>query len=292
MPHPIAGHVADRPLVKWIRKRHGVAHSSDARAAGFSTHDIADAGRRGDLVRGRRSWLLTSDCAPQRRLAARVGGRATCVSAAALRGLWVPRHDRTHVAVPGTASRLNAATLRIHWGTGPSPVGRTTTEDPVLNVLFHVAHCLPRADALAVWESAIRTRLVDAATLSRVAWRSEDATALAAVASALSDSGLETHFVTGMRSAGVAVRQQVWIDGHPVEGLIGDALAVQIDGFEHHRAADRRRDLEADARLLLRGYTVLRFDYVQILFDWDHVRETILTAVAQGLHRMKANHRR
>jgi very-short-patch-repair endonuclease len=57
-------------------------------------------------------------------------------------------------------------------------------------------------------------------------------------------------------------------------------------GFAHHSsAADRRRDLEADARLALRGYTVLRFDYFQVFFQWDYVVETVLMAVAQGLHR-------
>jgi len=29
---------------------------------------------------------------------------------------------------------------------------------------------------------------------------------------------------------------------------------------------------------------VLRFDYQQVLFDPQHVRDIILTAVAQGLH--------
>ena len=88
-----------------------------------------------------------------------------------------------------------------------------------------------------------------------------------------------------MRRARVDVAQQIWIDGHPLDGLIGDSLAIQLDGFEYHRGADRRRDLAADARLVLRGYVVLRFDYEQILFDWESVLDTILTAMAQGAHR-------
>ena len=173
----------------------------------------------------------------------------------------------------------------LHWALGPAPVGRNTTEEPILNVLFHVAHCLPRRDALAVWESAISRGLTDTGVLRGVAWRRARATEIAELSSSLSDSGLETRFVDGMRQTGVAVRQQVWIDGHPVDGLIGVSLVVQIDGFAHHSsAADRRRDLAADARLVVRGYVVLRFDYQQILFDWEHVRDTILTAIAQGAH--------
>jgi len=205
-----------------------------------------------------------------------------------MRGLWTPDHEQTHVAVPGTSSRHAGTDLRLHWGTGPAPVGRNSTEDSILNILFHVAHCLPRADALAVWESAIRKKLTDPDVLQQVAWRRAEATAIAAVASVLSDSGLETHFVDGMRAVGVTVKQQVWLDGHPVDGLIGDSLVVQLDGFAHHStAADRRRDIEADARLALRGYVVLRFDYHQVLFQWDLVLETVLTAIAQGAHRRR-----
>jgi very-short-patch-repair endonuclease len=87
-----------------------------------------------------------------------------------------------------------------------------------------------------------------------------------------------------MRQLGVVVRQQVWIDGHPVDGLIGDRLVVQIDGFAHHQAADRRRDIAADARLRLRGYTVMRFDYHQLLYDWQTVVHLVSAAIAEGLH--------
>jgi very-short-patch-repair endonuclease len=238
------------------------------------------------------------DCDGGRRLAASVGGRLTCVTAAEVRGLWVPPrpHDDdgspiqqlTHVAVPGNSSRHSVPHMKLHWGTGPAPVSRNANEDHILNVLFHTAQCLARGDALAIWESAIHAGLTEPAVLQRVAWRRADASAIARVASALSDSGLETFFVHGMRRAGVDVVQQIWVDGHPLDGLIGDSLAIQLDGFAYHRGADRRRDLEADARLILRGYVVLRFDYEQILFNWDHVVDTVLTAMAQGAHRRRA----
>lgn len=291
MPHARARPSLSRQnqLIVWLTKRNGVAHGSDARAAGFTLHDITGALQAGRLRRIRRSWLVTPDCDERRVAAASVSGRVTCVSWAALMGLWGPETGavpRTHVAVPGNASRFSAAGLRLHWAAGPAPVSRNANEDHVLNVLFHVAQCLPRRDALAVWESAIRKNVADGAVLGRVSWRSSQAGALASVASLLSDSGLETVFVDGMRRVGVTVRQQVWIDDHPVDGLIGTSLVVQIDGFSHHSAAaERRRDLRADARLVARGYVVLRFDYQQVLFDWDEVLDTILTAMAQGAHR-------
>ncbi|WP_455905620.1 DUF559 domain-containing protein [Microbacterium sp.] len=89
-----------------------------------------------------------------------------------------------------------------------------------------------------------------------------------------------------MRSIGVVVVQQVWVDGHPLDALIGDRLAVQLDGFAHHSSAqDRRRDIEADARLRLRGYTVLRLDCHQVIFQPQLVLNMVRAVIAQQLHR-------
>ena len=270
----------------WLAARKGVAHTSEARAAGFADRLVAEAVAAGIASRARRSWLVAADCDPRLAAAAAVGGRATCVSAAAMRGLVVPRHTEPHIAVAGNASRMDAGGIVLHWAHGPAPVGRTTVEDPMLNVLFHAARCLDRRDALALWESAIRKRHADSEILRRVAWRSTRAAELARVASDLSDSGLETRFFDGMRIAGIVVRRQAPVDGRRIDGLIGDSLLVQLDGFAFHSAAaDRRRDIAADARLVLRGYTVLRFDFHQVFFGWDHVLETIQMAIAQGLHR-------
>ena len=191
-----------------------------------------------------------------------------------------------HVAVPGTASRIPDDRVSVHWAQGPIPVPSRAAEEPLINVLFHAARCLEPADALAVWESALHLGQISDLELQRVRWRSARAERLAEIASSLSDSGLESRFVWIMREIDVDVRQQVWVDGHPLDALIGERLAVQLDGFAHRSSArDRRRDIQADARLVLRGYTVLRFDYHQLFFTPDEVRQTVLTAIAQGLHR-------
>jgi len=247
---------------RWIAARDGVVHSADVRAAGFSAHDIALAVDAGALTRIRRSWLATPQSDDILRRAASVSGRLTCVTLATARGLWVPSPDpqrpRPHIAVPRSRSRIDGEGLNLHWAAGPVPVGRTALSDPLLNVLFHVARCLPRVDALAVWESALRKGLTAPEILVRTQWRSTRAAELAGQASVLSDSGIETVFVDGMRALGLTVRQQVRIEGHRVDTL-----------------------------LVLRGYTILRFDYQQILFDWEHVARTVLTALAQGLHRAR-----
>ena len=269
----------------WIRAHDGVAHTSVLRTAGFSDHCVRSAVRDGRLHRVRRSWILALECDRRRVAAAAVGGRVTCVSAASLQGLWDVATDAVHVALPHSASRFDASGLVIHRSRGPVPVHRRSAEEPTVNVLFQVARCLPTVDAMAVWESAVRRGAVDLDELERVAWRSSAASRIARLVGDRSDSGPETAFVSLMRGLGIEVRQQVWVDGHPLDGLIGDRLGIQVDGFAHHSAArDRRRDLRADARLVLRGYTILRFDVHQVLHDARHIERTIQSAIAQGLH--------
>ncbi|MDQ4212393.1 endonuclease domain-containing protein [Microbacterium sp. ASV81] len=165
------------------------------------------------------------------------------------------------------------------------PVAARSCEEPIVNVLFQVAGCLPPADALAIWESAVRRERIDLDVLERVRWRSRAAADLAAAVGCRSDSGPESSFLVLMREIGVDVHQQVWVDGHPLDGLIGRRLGVQIDGYAHHSSPrDRRRDIQADARLAVRGYTILRFDPWQIDNDPHLVQQTVLDAIAQGLH--------
>lgn len=279
----LAGMRSHAELVAWLHARGGVAHTTALRDAGFTTHGIRQALRGGAAHWERRSWLALAGADPVLRQAAALGARTTCLTAAARAGLWTPAHDELHLSVPPTAARRDPTGVRLHWGVAPMPVARTTLIEPVINVLAHVAGCAAPADALCVWESALRKGAVQPGVLTGVRWRGS-AQQLAALASVLSDSGLETRFVVLMRGLGVEVRQQVWIDGHPVDGLIGERLVVQLDGFAHHQGADRRRDLRADARLVLLGYTVLRFDLVQLLFHPDEVVASIATALAQQRH--------
>ncbi|MEZ3161262.1 DUF559 domain-containing protein [Microbacterium sp. BWT-B31] len=273
-------------LLAWLDRQGGIAHSADARAAGFTAHDMRAAVESRAVRRIRRSWLHTRAAPDEAIGAVNAGGRLTCLSDARLRGLWVPAHEELHVAVAGTSSEPVRAGVRFHRARAPMPVARHAWRDPVVNSLARVAECVPREDALAVWESAIRKGHASAAQLVRVAWAGPRARSLAEAAGELSDSGLETIVADRLRPFGVPLRQQVRLEGHPVDLLLGDRLVVQLDGFEHHREAkDRRRDIAHDVRLRLLGYTVLRFDYAQIMFGWDEVERSILMSVAQDLHR-------
>ena len=172
-----------------------------------------------------------------------------------------------------------------HWTKPLVPTARSlvaTVED----ALLHIAACLDRDTALVLWESAARTERIAPQTLRAIAWTSRAARELAQAVTGLSDSGLETLLVVPLRRWGVTVRQQVKLAGRLVDAVVGDRLVVQVDGYEFHASsAQRTKDIAHDAELRLRGFTVLRFSYSQIVHDWPYVGRTIRSALSAGLHR-------
>jgi very-short-patch-repair endonuclease len=214
-----------------------------------------------------------------------VSGRLGCVSAAVHHGLWTLDDGRIHLAVAHGSSRFDAGDAIVHWSAGPIAPHRYELVEPLVSALVHIADCRPLDHALATWESAIRAGHVTPEALGRLSLRSAAAKRVRRGASALSDSGIETIPANRLRRVDIPVRQQVVIDGHPVDGLIGERLVYQIDGYEFHRSAERRRrDIAQDRRLTLMGYTVFRFDYKQVLFEWEVVESEVRHAVAMGLH--------
>ncbi len=158
-------------------------------------------------------------------------------------------------------------------------------EASVEDALAHIAQCLSREDALSVWESAVKVERLDLESVRAVRWPDAASRSCAITIRGMSDSGLETIFVVRLSPWGVPIRQQVKLAGHEVDVLIGTHLVVQLDGFAFHSSsADRTRDVAHDAQLRLRGYTVLRFTYAQVIHDWAYVEATVAAAMARGLH--------
>lgn len=280
-------------LGTWIDRRGGIAHARDALRGGHTRYAIRASIDAGRVRRIRRDWLATTNAPPVLLRAADAGGRVACVSAAMHHRLWTIDDGRFHLAVPPSSGHSRPGDARVHWSLGPVPVGRFALVEPIANALWHVADCQPFENALATWESALRGGHVSSQMLDGLPMRSEAGQRVRAAAGQLSDSGIESIPVTRLARIGITVRQQVVIDGHPVDGLIGERLVLQIDGYEFHRTAEqRRRDIAADRRLRLMGYTVLRIDYHEVLFGWDAIELEICMAVAQGLHLGSGGERR
>jgi very-short-patch-repair endonuclease len=272
-------------LAAWLNDRNGIAHSQDALVAGFTAHTIRAATERGAIARIRRTWLATPTATDGLRRAAAVGGRLACLSATLHHGLWTIEDGRLHLAVRQNASRFDPGNAVVHWNTGPIAPHRFELVEPVVDALAHLADCRPLDHALATWESAVRTGVVSLAYLERVPFRSRAARRVREACGALSDSGIESIPVIRLARIGITVRQQVYIDGHHVDGVIGERLIYQMDGYSFHKsAAQRRADIAHDRRLTLMGYTVLRYDYAQIMFEWETVEMEIRAAIAAGAH--------
>lgn len=271
-------------LMMWLNGRGGIAHRDEALRAGFALALVRALVRSGAAQLVRRAWIALPTAPPDLLAAALAGARVTCVSLARRRGWWLPEgtDDAVHLhLLPG--SRATAAGVR-HWSSPLAPAERTlvaTIED----ALSHIAVCVEREAALVLWESAVRVERLAPEYLRAIDWTSRAARELAHAVTGLSDSGLETLLVVPLRRWGLHVRQQVVLAGRPVDLLIGERLVVQIDGWAFHSSsAQRASDIAHDAELRLRGYTVLRFAYAQVVHDRARVQDTIRRAVAAGLH--------
>lgn len=233
---------------------------------------------------------MLPNTAPDLSTAARAGGRVACLSAARRHGWWIPpgvdEALHLHMTPNAVVGAVPEGTSVVrHWTRPLIVLPRDRLLESIEDTLAHLANCQPREVALTIWESATRIEKLSPNALRAVRWRTNAARQCAAASDGLSDSGLETIFVQRMRPFGLVLRQQVVLAGRPVDILIGEWLVVQIDGFAHHSSsADRTRDLRHDAELRLRGYTVLRFSYSQVIHDWRAVERTISRAVAAGLH--------
>ncbi|GAA1838053.1 type IV toxin-antitoxin system AbiEi family antitoxin domain-containing protein [Agromyces salentinus] len=275
-------------LADWLDSEGGIRHVEQALGAGYTRYAIRTAVAQGAVRRLRRTWIATPAAPALLRTAASLGGRVACITAARLHGLWAIDDDRPHFAVAHGASRFDAGGARVHWNAGPIGPTRFELVESVVDALVHIAGCRPLDHALATWESALRSGRVDTEYLARLPLRHTAAHRVRDGASQLSDSGLESIAFARLRRIGLAIRQQVRLAGHSVDGLVGSRLVIQIDGYEFHRdAASRRRDIAHDRRLALMGFTVLRFDYEQVLFGWPAVEHEVRAAVAVGLHEIR-----
>ena len=153
-------------------------------------------------------------------------------------------------------------------------------------MLRQVAACQPHAQAVAVFDSALRQGLASTAELRAIGRSAGPAfRRIVDATHALADSGIESIPRVRLADIGITMIPQVVIDGHRVDGLIGERLVMQFDGFGPHATRkQRKKDLAEDARLQRVGYVVLRYGYDQVLYEWPKVESTVRSILAQGRH--------
>lgn len=273
-------------LLSWLHDRDGIGHRHDAADAGFTPSHVRAAIRAGAVLRIRARWIALPGASPELAAAASAGGALTCVSLARRRGWWVPPEadGLLHLHLPAHGS-VSADGVRAHWSKPLTPINRRLLEASVEDALADAAQCFPFDQAVAIWESAVRAEAISLESLRTVRWCSTTARRCANEVRADMGSSLETVFRVRLSPWGVRLRYQVQLAGHPVDFLIGTHLVIQIDGWGFHASsADRTRDVRHDAELRMRGYTVLRFSYAQVIYRWWEAERIIAEAVSRGLH--------
>lgn len=283
-----------------------IAHRVQLRNAAVSPRLLRGALEAGIIRQVRRDWYAETACSEAVVHAVHAGATLACVSAAAVHGLWdlevpelhlcaahnTPRILRVTPNVPGIGHRE----LVVHWTRRPEPALAPRVRAvivPLKRALTQIAECRPLEDAVAVVDSALRRKRVGLEELRQAAVGRAAFAHVLTYSNALADSGPESIARVRLALRGVDMVPQVELDGHPVDGLIGARLVIQIDGYGPHSSrAQRNRDLEQDERLRRSGYIVLRFSGDHVRWKWPMVESAVLEVVASGRHLVAAPRRR
>jgi len=281
-------------VLRTIRSLGGVARRSELLAHGHTDGGISAGLNSGDLLRPRNGWFVERGTPAALVEAVRVGGRLGCRSALRQHGVWALDDGRLHVEVAAHESRLRSRASRtvrrsesadeslvVHWSNRFRivPAGRQRLLAPVIDALECFSRCAPSEHLHCALESALNLRLIERATGQALA-------PAGMILDARSESGLETLTRTRLQASGIQCVPQVVIGGvGRIDLVIGDRLAIELDGSEwHDDPAQIARDRARDAALTALGFHVLRFGFAQVIRDWEGVEAAILAVVDRGWH--------
>lgn len=227
-------------------------------------------------------------------LAAGVGGVVSHLTAARLWGLLVPPDAEAHVIV-GRDTRVRIRGLRTHRIPLPDDDVTTCEGIPTTTLVRTIVDCLlwlPVESGMALLADAQRRRLVSAAEVRAYliaspcrhgmarAW-----TVLQEAADAFSIAEIRLHRI--LRAAGLT-GWRANIEVFDSDGSVGWAdvifdrakVIVEIDGRQYHSNDVRfQQDRTKQNRLVMLGYTVLRFTWDDITKRPDDVAHLVVAAV-------------
>jgi very-short-patch-repair endonuclease len=289
------------PVERSIRRGGLFLRRRDLLALGFTDGQIKSSLARRLIFRVRQGWYSVPDAPEPAIRAVRVGGRLTSLSALESYGLRVPRRERTHVAVPETASRLRRPDdrhrrlgsrdpVRVHWvdrrGAGGNQ-WRVSIEDALLAVLVEE----PRDIAVACCSAVMHSKRWSAHRIDAVFARAPlRARCWRGLVSALDESHGETFARLWFMDAGVQYEQQVALkDVGRVDFRVGPNSYVEIDGGQHdpewtgEGESNWDKDHDRDTTVAIGGGGVLRYNYRQLYGDWPRVLASIERTVADDL---------
>jgi very-short-patch-repair endonuclease len=267
--------------------------TEDLRAIGLSERDIARLVRDGKLVRVRVGSYARVDSHAHALQALRVGGRLTCVSELARRGVFVHggagdlvgERARVHVQLELNASRLGLRTdkrdTRLHWVTLRRGVAPRAVSVDLFDALVQSAGCQSPRAFIASVDSALHLGLLHADDVDAVfAALPRRFRRLRYLVDGRAESGSETLVRLMLRALGRRAELQVVIRGVGRVDLVVDGwLVVECDSKAFHSSWDQQReDRRRDQALAALGYVVYRPIAEDILYHPD-----IVVAALKGL---------
>jgi very-short-patch-repair endonuclease len=212
-------------------------------------------------------------------VAAQLGGRLTCSSAASRLGLdTLHPPDHAHVAVPRNCPRSDERAIVHRTGRGKGWLVS------VPEALVHALGCLPALDALVMVDSALRQGWATKAEVRKsiVGPHSVRRRGLLELADGRAESVIETVARVTICTAGLQVQSQVYIpDVGRVDLLIDGWLVIEIDGYAHHSSREQFRNDRRRANLLAeKGMVLLRFSYEDVMFRSEQMVALIRDIIA------------
>lgn len=271
---------------------------------GFSPRKLSALVHTGQLIRVRRGYYARAGLDRLVQQAVCVGGLLTCVSAADRMGLWVADDPAAHVHLRHEASRMRRPTNRferlatdnrdgctLHWWPLLRPDQVTMHSVGPVDALAHIIRCQPSMLAIASIDSALYEGLITPLELDWLLTRlPERYRALSSRVHGRAMSGIETIVRLMVLDAGLDCAIQVTFDGIGTVDLVAaGCVVIETDGRKGHDDPEgKARDYDRDAALAARGYTVLRFNYRQVMFEPGIVLPAILSAVRTHRHAGRA----
>jgi very-short-patch-repair endonuclease len=247
---------------------------------GWTDRALRRAVRDGRIVRPRAGVYLPAESPDDLLDACALGGRLTCVSELARRGVFVLDASSLHVHLHAARPKRPLLTRRVrrHWGRlSRAPHPRAAAVE-VLDALACAMHCQPPRAALATLDSALFLGVVGEGDLDELfRMLPSRHRALLGLVDARAESGPETLLRLILRTLGVSVHVQVVISGvGRVDFVVDGWLIVECDSEQFHAGWEaQRRDRRRDQAAAARGYTTYRPIAEDILWHPDRVRAAL-----------------
>lgn len=249
--------------------------------------------REGSVIRVAHNSYTVPGTVQAVQTALRVGGIVSHLSAALHHGWKVKTvPEQTWITLPRTRGALRKSThgVHVHHSDLPADQMRDRVTTP-LRTVIDCARTLPFDEALAVADSALRSRKVSRSELiaAGAAARGPGSVAVKLVAKHASDKAdnpLESVLRALTIEVGLELTPQLHVAEPGVFAVVDLGsehlrLIIEAEGYETHGTRKGlRRDCCRHTEFAIFGWTSLRYAYEDTMFEQDWVRWTLLAWLA------------